>query len=131
MIFSASVDIYRSGFQWGTFSQLNSEIKFTYLLTNPCSLSKARNIGLDYVEGEYIAFPDDDCWYEPDTLSKVLNQLEFHDGVLVKATNEEGILVANYPNSNKRFLCIIIMAHFLIQYFCVLIRISVLMKISA
>ena len=34
-------------------------------------LSKARNIGLSYVSGEIVAFPDDDCSYYPDTLTKV------------------------------------------------------------
>ncbi|QNG60202.1 glycosyltransferase family 2 protein [Bacillus sp. PAMC26568] len=34
-------------------------------------LSKARNIGLKYVTGEILGFPDDDCWYSSDTLKKV------------------------------------------------------------
>jgi glycosyltransferase involved in cell wall biosynthesis len=38
-------------------------------------LSCARNIGLRYVSGNVIAFPDDDCWYDPDTLQKVANLL--------------------------------------------------------
>lgn len=34
-------------------------------------LSKARNIGLNYVKGEILAFPDDDCEYPPELLTKV------------------------------------------------------------
>jgi len=35
-------------------------------------LSVNRNIGLKYVSGDIIAFPDDDCVYNNDTLEKVL-----------------------------------------------------------
>lgn len=34
-------------------------------------LSKARNVGIQAAHTEFLAFPDDDCWYEPDTLSTV------------------------------------------------------------
>lgn len=34
-------------------------------------LSKARNVGLRYCSGEIIAFPDDDCWYFPQTLKNI------------------------------------------------------------
>jgi len=36
-------------------------------------LSVNRNIGLKYVSGDIIAFPDDDCEYNNDTLEKVLS----------------------------------------------------------
>lgn len=35
------------------------------------SLSKARNLGLKEAEGDFIAFPDDDCWYDSDLLKRV------------------------------------------------------------
>jgi glycosyltransferase involved in cell wall biosynthesis len=34
-------------------------------------LSRARNLGLMHSSGEILAFPDDDCWYLPDTLQNV------------------------------------------------------------
>jgi glycosyltransferase involved in cell wall biosynthesis len=34
-------------------------------------LSKARNLGLEHAKGDIIAFPDDDCWYDPTTLAFV------------------------------------------------------------
>jgi glycosyltransferase involved in cell wall biosynthesis len=34
-------------------------------------LSRARNVGLDHFSGDVVAFPDDDCWYAPDTLERI------------------------------------------------------------
>lgn len=38
-----------------------------HLRHQPMGLSKARNIGLQKISGDIVAFPDDDCWY-PDGL---------------------------------------------------------------
>ena len=71
------------------FKNLNSQIDFVYIKYKPSSLSHARNVGLKYVK---------------DTLSKVLIKLNSHDGVLIKATNENGIPLANYLDiDNARF----------------------------
>ena len=35
------------------------------------ALSKARNLGLRRDLGDIVAFPDDDCWYEPNLLEKI------------------------------------------------------------
>ncbi|MEZ9357190.1 glycosyltransferase family 2 protein [Vibrio breoganii] len=41
------------------------------LIKSEKGLSKARNIGLQYVDGDIIAFPDDDCIYSEDVLERV------------------------------------------------------------
>ena len=84
------------------FKHLNPQIDFKYIKYKPSSLSHARNVGLAYVKGKFVSFPDDDCWYEKDTLSKVLVKLNSHDGVLIKATNEHGIPLAKYPHHNQK-----------------------------
>ena len=48
-------------------------------------LSRARNVGITAAQTELIAFPDDDCWYTPDTLSQVV-ELFLQDSSLQIAT---------------------------------------------
>lgn len=42
-------------------------------------LSNARNIGLQYAEGTYVTFSDDDCWYPADGLSIVKDKIDDFD----------------------------------------------------
>src|SRR5258708_7909985 len=57
------VDLYRSQF------------RIVCVLAKP-GLSSARNVGLAHAAGRVIAFPDDDCWYKPDTLSEVFARMK-------------------------------------------------------
>jgi len=53
-------------------------------LKSDIGLSRARNKGLKQVEGDIIAFPDDDCWYQSDLLERVANLFFYHpewDGI--------------------------------------------------
>lgn len=40
--------------------------------------SRAFNTGLAQVSGDIVAFPDDDCWYDPNLLERVAALLETH-----------------------------------------------------
>lgn len=46
-----------------------------HLRQSEANLSLARNLGLEQANGEWVAFPDDDCWYEPDCLQQVRQAL--------------------------------------------------------
>jgi len=68
--------------------------KFSILhLRSKKGLSRARNVGLRYVSGDIVAFPDDDCWYPPDLLERVANFFEEHpgvDGLTGRSVDENG-----------------------------------------
>jgi GT2 family glycosyltransferase len=56
-------------------------------------LSRARNVGLEAVEGDFVAFADDDCWYGPDLLAAVTTFLSDHadyGGLTVRLFDEHG-----------------------------------------
>lgn len=48
-----------------------SDLDIKHIKINKKGLSLARNIGLNYVSGDIIGFPDDDCQYKKETLYEV------------------------------------------------------------
>lgn len=42
----------------------------------PPSLSTARNLGISVARHEILAFPDDDCWYEPEAVERVRKRFD-------------------------------------------------------
>lgn len=62
-------------------------IEITHLKMLPPNLAAARNAGIDAARGEWIGFPDDDCWYESDVLERVAARFACEDrpaGVVVR-----------------------------------------------
>jgi len=51
------------------------------------NLCMARNTGIEHACGGIVAFPDDDCWYEPDVVEQVLTRFEQQaelDGLVIR-----------------------------------------------
>lgn len=65
----------------------------THVRTTGKGLSRARNLGLGYVGGDVLAFPDDDCRYPPDLLSAVDRTLAARPelgGITGRSVDERG-----------------------------------------
>jgi glycosyltransferase involved in cell wall biosynthesis len=62
-------------------------------------LSRGRNVGWRVAQGEYVLFPDDDCWYPVDLLSRAMADADATgvDMLCGRATDEAG------RNINGRF----------------------------
>lgn len=70
--------INQSGSKYWLNSNSNN-IKFTQVMSKKISLSKARNLGMNYLvkDKEYIlSFPDDDCWYYNTFLDDINNMFK-------------------------------------------------------
>jgi glycosyltransferase involved in cell wall biosynthesis len=76
----------------GLIAQFAARFPVLHLRCAP-GLSRARNVGLQHVSGQLVAFPDDDCWYPPDLLAFVAARLEHDsgcDGVTGRSVDEHG-----------------------------------------
>jgi glycosyltransferase involved in cell wall biosynthesis len=65
----------------------------------PPGVSRARNLGLSHSTGDILAFPDDDCWYHPDTLQNVNSWFEQHEDygiVSLGCRDERGRVSGNH-----------------------------------
>ena len=68
------------------------------VIDSASGLSHARNVGLAFATGDILAFPDDDCWYNPLLLASVSNWFEQHReyGILtIGAEDHNGISSGN------------------------------------
>ena len=55
-------------------TKFQTQLKILHLHSST-GLSKARNLGLEYFQGDVVAFPDDDCWYSPNLLSLIAKNI--------------------------------------------------------
>lgn len=61
-------------------------------------VSLARNVGMEQATGKIIAFPDDDCWYPPDTLAVVSDWFaanRSYDMLTLNSLDENGVRSCN------------------------------------
>ncbi|MCD9544467.1 glycosyltransferase [Photobacterium carnosum] len=72
------------------------EIKFT---TSPKGLSRARNVGVKIAIGEYLLFPDDDCWYDKSFISRLNKKIGSLDILTFRAANHNNINIARFDRN--------------------------------
>jgi glycosyltransferase involved in cell wall biosynthesis len=66
----------------------------TIHLKSELGLSRARNLGLEYVTGDVVTFPDDDCWYPDGLFQRVTAFLDAYpacDGLCGRSADETGV----------------------------------------
>lgn len=51
-------------------------LRLRHLKQSQPNLSAARNLGLRHAAGRWIGFPDDDCWYEPDLIARLIEHVD-------------------------------------------------------
>ncbi|MCL1145220.1 glycosyltransferase [Shewanella marinintestina] len=85
---------------------LHCSFDIIYIHSDIKGLSYNRNLGLKVCKGKYIAFPDDDCTYYPDTLKVVLDilnsgsNIDFIAGQIVDIKTNQKI-IKNWPDVIK------------------------------
>ena len=74
-------------------------------LSAPPGVSRARNFGLTQASGEIVGFPDDDCWYPPETLNRVSHLFSDHhewEALIGDFIDEQGGAVLPWPERSRR-----------------------------
>ena len=76
-----------------------SQIEFLQIHTEKLPLSSARNLGLKYVSGDIIGFPDDDCWYPPTAIESIIRYFHYNPQISAICTNVyDPLLKKSYGN---------------------------------
>src|SRR5688572_9200211 len=65
------VDQNQDGLLDAVIQEYNTRLDILHLKMEVPNQSKARNFGATKAKYPVICFPDDDCWFEPDSLRKV------------------------------------------------------------
>lgn len=86
------IDQSRECYAAAIVNEYQNRLTIRYVRSQP-GLSRARNAGLEVATGDFLAFPDDDCWYFPNTLRAVVEtfaSITDTDGVLAASVDEMG-----------------------------------------
>jgi glycosyltransferase involved in cell wall biosynthesis len=64
-----------------------------HLKHHPANLSAARNVGIEAARGQWVGFPDDDCWYDEQLMEALLHRFRCNDPLSGAAVQwmEEGV----------------------------------------
>ncbi len=69
------------------------ELSIIHVRVHKRGASRARNVGMEYASGDILSFPDDDCWYPPELLEKVVRTFVSHPeiyGLAGRLTDSHG-----------------------------------------
>lgn len=92
------IDQSPNGAMRAVLEPYRGEIDIVYLMSRP-GLSHGRNVGMAAARGRILCFPDDDCWYRPDTLAKVAAYFHAHPDIHLlsgSATDEKGVPIGRW-----------------------------------
>jgi glycosyltransferase involved in cell wall biosynthesis len=95
------------------YNQYKERLDVHYYRCDRKGLSLGRNIGLEHVSGGIIAFPDDDCEYEADTLDKIAGFFEENSGYSFYTCNTKEKEINNAALETKKKDCDIGICNFL------------------
>jgi glycosyltransferase involved in cell wall biosynthesis len=56
----------------------DQSLRLRHVRSNTSGHAAANNVGLRICQGDIIGFPDDDCWYAPDLLQRVVDGFDRH-----------------------------------------------------
>lgn len=70
------VDQNSPGYLDEILQQYAGVLPINVITAPPQGVSRARNAGMEHAAGEIICFPDDDCWYAPHTLERIITLFE-------------------------------------------------------
>jgi len=73
------------------FDEYKDKFSINYIYTPIKGLSRARNAGLKVADGDFIAFPDDDCIYETNVLESILETFNSNKDVHFISTNTTNV----------------------------------------
>jgi glycosyltransferase involved in cell wall biosynthesis len=76
------------------------QFSLVHLHMSERGLSRGRNLALHVARGQLIGFPDDDCWYAPDTLERISKAFDTLacDGLNIRILNEFGLAQNRIPS---------------------------------
>lgn len=86
-----------------TISKYTNRFHIRHLYSDP-GLSHARNVGLEHISGDIIAFPDDDCAYPKSLLQSVasfFDENEKWNGLTGKSISQKGRDTGNHRSSTS------------------------------